>query len=403
MSTQPRKKSLGQKKPPPPKKLKGASSSQPPLELDRSKFRKRGKQEQNTLLLNCVFVPERKVLMEMDEYPEFMIPLEVLRWVAIASPHDMFDPEVVSEFYSNAYPLEGEEMACKSWVRGKTILFDRNTINDMLNNPYEADEGVMCEFDKTLVENNFSPAATAAILCIPRRSYGTNSDGLPIRIYRKHMTRLAQTWMILILHNILSNSHVSSLPLYVCYLIYAILTGMTINVAALISREIYSTACRNWKKGSLGYPSLITELCASQRVTVNHTEKIKPPINLHYILLNCKEEQVPQQGDGSNRPQVPHKSVSPQHQPRSHQAPASELFIQEQLAQIWLNHGHILQQNEIIRQGQVYRHQGISLGLGSGQCFRGGPEPSGIAGNVEDGDGGDEAADGDDDNLDFMI
>ncbi|CAL0316890.1 unnamed protein product [Lupinus luteus] len=55
-----------EKKPPPPKKLKRASSSQPPLELDRSKFRKRGKQERNTLLLNWVFVLERKIRLNQD-------------------------------------------------------------------------------------------------------------------------------------------------------------------------------------------------------------------------------------------------------------------------------------------------------------------------------------------------
>ncbi|CAL0301254.1 unnamed protein product [Lupinus luteus] len=97
------------------------------------------------------------------------------------------------------------------------------------------------------------------------------------------MTSLAQLWMMFLVHNVIPNSHVSSLPLTDCYLVYALMTGKKVDVAAIIAREIYKIVVRAGKKGTLGFPSLINELCAKRGVKVNRTEKIKTPITLHYI------------------------------------------------------------------------------------------------------------------------
>ena len=46
-----------------------------------------------------------------------------------------------------------------------------------------------------------------------------------------NMTTLTQTWMTLLLNNILPSDHNSDLPLPKCQLVYAILTRMNIHVA----------------------------------------------------------------------------------------------------------------------------------------------------------------------------
>ncbi|KAF1872147.1 hypothetical protein Lal_00033801 [Lupinus albus] len=80
--------------------------------------------------------------------------------------------------------------------------------------------------------------------------------------------------MILILHNIIPNSHVSSLPMHVCYLIYNILERIEIDVAQVIANEIYMTAAK----------------------AVTLTKKIKMPITKQYIQQNCREDIVEQHG-----------------------------------------------------------------------------------------------------------
>ncbi|KAF1866223.1 hypothetical protein Lal_00024222 [Lupinus albus] len=136
-------------------------------------------------------------------------------------------------------------------------------------------------------------------LCIPGRTVSANVDGRPKRIYRKDMTTLAQIWMIFCLHNVIPNSHVSSLPLYDCYLLYCILAGVEIDVARLMATKIYKVVVKGGKKGTMGFLSLITSLCARQGVQVCATE----PITKQYNKQNCKEDMV--EPHGQQPPQEP--------------------------------------------------------------------------------------------------
>ena len=56
---------------------------------------------------------------------------------------------------------------------------------------------------------------------------------------RTNMTTLTQTWMTLLLSNILPSDHNSDLPLPKCQLVYAILTQVSVHVPQLISDAIY--------------------------------------------------------------------------------------------------------------------------------------------------------------------
>ncbi|KAF1894585.1 hypothetical protein Lal_00031405 [Lupinus albus] len=125
----------------------------------------------------------------------FIGTLNRLKWWTLASPNDKYDPALVPVFYANAYPTEegGEIFEHKSWVRGKVIWYDRDTINAMLNHPYEKRDGHLDGYHRMLAKtrtlsNRFKNSVIAEILCIPGRSYSTNNGCQPKRIYRKHMT-----------------------------------------------------------------------------------------------------------------------------------------------------------------------------------------------------------------------
>ncbi|KAF1885727.1 hypothetical protein Lal_00002626 [Lupinus albus] len=207
-----RTKKSANKNHPPSKNKKFGTSGQATSSFNRNRFTSLEREERYTTLLQWAFIPERRVELQHNEYPEFLESLDWLKWGEIASPHDKFDPEVVREFYANAYPPDegGEIFEHKSWVR-------------------------------------------------------------------------AQIWMIFLLHNIIPNSHVSSLPMPDCYLIYSILAMVEIDVAQVMATEIYKTAVKGGKKGTMGFPSLITSLCARQGVQVNPTEPIKKAITKQYI------------------------------------------------------------------------------------------------------------------------
>ncbi|KAE9606882.1 hypothetical protein Lalb_Chr09g0324261 [Lupinus albus] len=171
---------------------------------------------------------------------------------------------------------------------------------------FEVSEDSLDDYHQLVAQNStmaheFRIAETVETLCLPVRFVSANVDGRPKRIYRKDMTTLGQIWMIFCLHNIISNSHVSSLPLFDCHLLCCIMEGVEIDVVRLMATEIYKTAVKGGKKGTMGFPSLITSLCARQGVTVNPTEPIKKPITKQYIKQNCKEEPAESQGQTSQQ------------------------------------------------------------------------------------------------------
>ncbi|KAF1872264.1 hypothetical protein Lal_00028171 [Lupinus albus] len=192
-----RTKSTANRDHPPPKKHKTRTSSQATPSHNRNKFTSVEREEHYNTLLQWTFVPERRVDLRRNDYPEFLTKLDELKWGTIASPHDKFDPDVVREFYANDYPLEegGGLFEHKSWVRGKVIRYDREYLNMMLNNPYQVSEDSLDGYHHLVAQNStmvhgFRIAETVASLCLPGRSVSGNVDGQPKRIYRKDMTTL---------------------------------------------------------------------------------------------------------------------------------------------------------------------------------------------------------------------
>ena len=71
----------------------------------------------------------------------------------------------------------------------------------------------------------------AQLLCIPGQDFAQTAAGRRVRIMRTNITTLTQTWMTLLLSNILPSNHNSDLPLPKCQLVYAVLTRMSVHVA----------------------------------------------------------------------------------------------------------------------------------------------------------------------------
>jgi len=106
------------------------------------------------------------------------------------------------------------------------------------------------------------------------------------------MTTLTQTWMTLLLSNVLPSDHNSDLPLPKCQLVYAILTRMSVHVAQVIANAIYLFAGmvptrhpldQDQSNRALGFLALITGLCQSFGVPVTPSKVIRPPITRAFI------------------------------------------------------------------------------------------------------------------------
>ncbi|KAL5134027.1 hypothetical protein HKD37_03G007278 [Glycine soja] len=211
-----------------------------------------------------------------------------------------FDPKIVLEFYANAWPTEEGVRDMRSWVRGQWIPFDTDALSQFLGDPLVLEEGQQCEFSQRKNKaNGFDEEAIAQLLCILGQDFTRTTVGKRVRIMRTSMTTLTQTWMTLLLSNVLPSYHNSDLPLPKCQLVYAILTWMSVHVAQVIADAIYLFASMapsrhpldpDKSNRALGFPVLITGLCQSYEVPITPSM-----VQIHECLYRFS---LSQQGQG---------------------------------------------------------------------------------------------------------
>jgi len=189
-----------------------------------------------------------------------------------------------------------------SWVRGQWIPFDTDALNQFQGDPLVLEESQECEFSQRRNRaNEFDEEAIGQLLCTPGQDFARTAAGRRVRIMRTSMTTLTQTWMTLLLSNVLPSDHNSDLPLPKCKLVYAILTRMSVHVAPVIADAIYLFAGipptrhpldPDKSNRALGFSALIMGLCQSFRVPVTPSKVIRPPITRAFIKKYCTPRQA---------------------------------------------------------------------------------------------------------------
>jgi len=90
----------------------------------------------------------RRVQLGEDEYTDFQEEIARRHWTSLLTPMAKFDPEVVLEFYANAWPIEEGVRDMRSWVRGQWIPFDADALSQFLGDLLVLEEGQQCEFSQ---------------------------------------------------------------------------------------------------------------------------------------------------------------------------------------------------------------------------------------------------------------
>ena len=148
-----------------------------------------------------------------DEYSHIQEEIAHRHWTPLVTPMAKFDPEIVLEFYANAWPTEEGVWDMRSWVRSQWIPFNVDALSQFLGHPLILEEDQQCEFSqKSYQASGFDEETIAQLLCIPGQDFARTAVGRRVRIMRTSMTTLIQIWMTLLLNNILPNDHNSDLP-----------------------------------------------------------------------------------------------------------------------------------------------------------------------------------------------
>ena len=104
-----------------------------------------------------------------------------------------FDPEIVMEFYANAWPTKEGVRDMRSWVRGQWIPFDRDAISQFLGHPLILEEGQQYEYSQRRIQaSGFDEVAIAQLLCVPGQDFARTAVGRQVQIMRTSMIALTQ-------------------------------------------------------------------------------------------------------------------------------------------------------------------------------------------------------------------
>ena len=128
------------------RKDKAAEGTSSAPEYDSHRFRSAVHQQRFEAIKGWSFLRERRLQLRADEYTAFQEEIGRRRWASLVTPMAKFDPDIVLEFYANAWPTEESVRDMRSWVRGQWIPFDADAIGQLLGYPLVLEEGQECEY-----------------------------------------------------------------------------------------------------------------------------------------------------------------------------------------------------------------------------------------------------------------
>jgi len=197
----------------------------PQAKYDRSKFSSQEAWDRFTEnILGWKILLERNVKLYVTELVEFRRELERRNWhkELINFADGSIDVAIVKEFYANLYDPE-DKSPKQVRVRGHLIKFDSDALNTFFRTSVVIEEGESLPTYSRFAQLRPDLQELAARLCIPKRGFELNADRLPLKILRKNLTTLAQTWSVLSFSNLAPTSHTSDITLDRARLIYGII------------------------------------------------------------------------------------------------------------------------------------------------------------------------------------
>ncbi|KOM40464.1 hypothetical protein LR48_Vigan04g066200 [Vigna angularis] len=187
---------------------------------------------------------ERRVGMIPTLAPQFRREVSARGWGNLATYPAPASIPIVKEFYTNAKTLGGEHETYTSYLRGKKISFDADTINTFLGTDWEEER---CQYERAMAKG-VDYEDVERTLCVPGWHCERSISDVPIHIKRVSLIPLAKYWLTFSQANIHPCSHMSDITTQRAILLYCIFSGREVNLGAVIAEEIKSCARAPRKK-----------------------------------------------------------------------------------------------------------------------------------------------------------
>ena len=161
--------------------------------FDGPRFRSEEHQNRFKVIKGWFFHKERRVQLREGEYTKFQEEVARRQWTQLTGSMAKYDPEIVMEFYANAWPTEEGVRDKSSWVWGQWVPYDEDAINQFLGHPLVLEEGQRYEFSEMRSQaSGFYKEAIDQLLCIPGQDFARSVTGRWVRIMRTSMNTLTQ-------------------------------------------------------------------------------------------------------------------------------------------------------------------------------------------------------------------
>lgn len=292
------------------------------------------------------------------------------KWTKLLNPHTEINTDLVKEFLGNSVPERITTATDKAYtfttfVRGNTIHFDRDTLNEYLGNPLNLPQPVddtipsLCEYARQNARGNWNLEQMERDILLPGRMFA-RKKGIIKKAFYPDMNPKASIIFKFLIHNVCPRTHTSDAPVTLIPLIWSIMQGIEVDIARIIANELKRVAinCSKGSKSALIFPGLIMGLIHDHMLEIPEPidEDIENPIDDTFINnLMKRDERVPQLSTG-------HFDFA-----------VFQTFMQEQErhnAYVRDQNNHIMNQNEAL-----YRsHQGIHQDLNIAHLYPGNPE-----------------------------
>ncbi|PIN17588.1 hypothetical protein CDL12_09769 [Handroanthus impetiginosus] len=230
----------------------------------------------NTNVLKRRFVKERG----LAGHEEIM---HQRHWEAFMAKPEAGNKTLVREFYANVKFNSLDDR--RALVRGATITFSSSAINHLLGAPIVDEPN---DF-KAFIQHPLSWETISKVICATPPDWVLNVYNEPVGILHSSLTNEAWDWLRFINARLYPSSYLSEVSKERAVLLYAILTGVPLDIGRYINGAIFKSA-RGGKTVSLFFPSLITALCHREglenlpgdeliqpNTTINEENRAPPP------------------------------------------------------------------------------------------------------------------------------
>ncbi|PIN08698.1 hypothetical protein CDL12_18723 [Handroanthus impetiginosus] len=246
-----------------PKRRQAGEGSSAPSFDNRHFISQAAEDHHNSHVLKCRFVKERGLagheeIMHQRQWEGFM-----------AKPEDG-NKTMVREFYANVKlnSLNNNRVL----VRGTTVDFSSSAVNNLFDAPIVDEPN---DFE-AFIQHLPSWETISEVLCTAPPNWILNVHNEPVGIPRSSLTNEAWDWLRFINARLYPSSHLSEISKDRAILLYAILTGVPLNIGRYINGAILKSA-RGGMTISLYFPSLVTALCQQEGlVNLPGDELIQP-------------------------------------------------------------------------------------------------------------------------------